>query len=115
MVENVDASVEFYTKHLGFTLLINASPAFTAITKGNLRLLLSGRGSSAGQAMPDGTLPVHGGWNRFQIIVTDVAAEVAELSRKGLHFRNEIITGPGGSQVQLIDPCGNLIELFQPA
>lgn len=115
IVENVDAAVEFYTKYLDFTLLTNASPAFADVTRGNLRMLLSGRTSSAGRAMPDGSLPFPGGWNRIQIVVDDLATKVLELKAKGLHFRNEIITGPGGSQILLIDPSGNLIELFQPA
>ena len=115
LVENVDASMEFYTKFPDFTLLTNASPAFADITRDNLRMLLSGRTSSAGKAMPDGTLPFPGGWNRIQIVVKDLTSEVVKLKANGLHFRNEIITGPGGSQILLIDPSGNLIELFQPA
>jgi predicted enzyme related to lactoylglutathione lyase len=114
MVEDVEAAIEFYTKQLGFTLGINASPAFADVTRGNLRLLLSGRKSSAGRPMPDGTLPFPGGWNRIELVVEDLASEVAKLKAKGLHFRNEIITGPGGSQILLIDPSGNFIELFQP-
>jgi len=113
MVEDVDAAVEFYTKHLGFTRGINAAPAFADATRGNLRLLLSGRKSSAGRPMPDGTQPVPGGWNRIELIVEDLAAEVNRLKAAGLHFRNEIITGPGGSQILLVDPSGNFIELFQ--
>ena len=109
MVEDVDASIEFYTKHLGFTLGINASPAFADVTRGNLRLLLSGRTSSAGRPMP-----VPGGWNQIELLSEDLASEVAILKAKGLQFRNEIITGPGGSQILLIDPSGNFIELFQP-
>src|SRR5213595_3372597 len=115
MVEDVDSAIEFYTKHLGFTLGINASPAFADVTKGNLRLLLSGRTSSAGRAMPDGTLPFPGGWNRIELLVDDLNAEVAKLKKQVLHFRNDIITGPGGSQILLIDPSGNFIELLQPA
>ena len=115
MVEDVDAAVAFYTKYLGFSLLTNSAPAFAAVVRGNLRLLLSGRTSSAGRAMPDGTLPFPGGWNRIELIVEDINAEVARLKKQGLHFRNEIITGPGGSQILLIDPSGNLIELLQPA
>jgi catechol 2,3-dioxygenase-like lactoylglutathione lyase family enzyme len=115
MVEDVDAAVQFYTKYLGFTLLTNIAPAFADVVRGNLRLLLSGRTSSAGRAMPDGTLPYPGGWNRIEFVVEDINAEVAELKKQGLHFRNEIITGPAGSQILLIDPSGNLIELFQPA
>ena len=114
MVEDVDAAIEFYTKHLGFTAGINASPAFADVTRGNLRLLLSGRKSSAGRAMPDGTLPFPGGWNRIELVVDDLASEVDRLKKAGLHFRNEILTGPGGSQILLIDPSGNFVELFQP-
>jgi len=114
MVEEVDAAIEFYTKYLGFTPGINASPAFADVTRGNLRLLLSGRKSSAGRPMPDGTLPFPGGWNRIELVVEDLASEVAKLKAEGLNFRNEIITGPGGSQILLIDPSGNFIELFQP-
>src|SRR5215204_5572384 len=114
IVEDVDVATEFYTKHLGFTLGINASPAFADVTRGNLRLLLSGRKSSAGRAMPDGTLPVPGGWNRIELVVENLSSEVDKLKAGGLHFRNDIVTGPGGSQILLIDPSGNFIELFQP-
>jgi catechol 2,3-dioxygenase-like lactoylglutathione lyase family enzyme len=114
MVEDVNTAIEFYTKHLGFTPGINASPAFADVSRGNLRLLLSGRKSSAGRAMPDGTLPFPGGWNRIELVVEDLAAEVARLKTEGVQFRNEIITGPGGSQILLIDPSGNFIESFQP-
>ena len=114
MVEDVDASIEFYTKHLGFTLGINASPAFAEVMKGNLRLLLSGRKSSAGRVMQDGTLPVPGGWNRIHFIVENLHEEISRLKKSGLHFRNDIVTGPGGSQVLLVDPSGNFVELFEP-
>lgn len=114
MVEDVEASIEFYTKHLGFTLGTSAAPAFADVTRGNLRLLLSGRKSSAGRPMPDGTLPFPGGWNRIELVVENLASEVAKLKAEGLHFRNDIVTGPGGSQILLIDPSGNFIELFQP-
>jgi predicted enzyme related to lactoylglutathione lyase len=114
MVEDVAAAIEFYTKNLGFTLGTNASPAFADVTRGNLRLLLSGRKSSAGRPMPDGTLPFPGGWNRIELVFEDLASEVARLKAKGLHFRNDIISGPGGAQILLIDPSGNFIELFQP-
>src|SRR5690348_7886604 len=103
MVNDVEEAVAFYTKHLGFTLLTNYAPAFADVVKGNLRLLLSGRTSSAGRAMPDGTLPVAGGWNRFQIVVSDLHAEVEKLKAQGLSFRNEIVEGPGGLQILLID------------
>jgi len=114
MVEDVDAAIEFYTKYLGFTLGTNASPAFADVTKGNLRLLLSGRRSSAGRAMPDGTLPVPGGWNRIELVVENLSSEVTRLREQGLRFRNDIVTGPGGSQILLIDPSGNFVELFEP-
>ena len=115
MVNNVDAAVAWYTKHLGFSLLSNAVPAFADVTLGSLRLLLSGPTSSAGRAMPDGARPGPGGWNRIHLIVDNLPAEVARLRAAGVQFRNDIVTGPGGSQILLIDPSGNLVELFQPA
>jgi catechol 2,3-dioxygenase-like lactoylglutathione lyase family enzyme len=115
MVDDVDAAVAFYTTHLGFTLLSNASPAFADVTRGDLRLLLSGPTSSAGRPMSDGRKPTPGGWNRIHFVVGDLAAEVARLRAVGVQFRNEIITGPGGAQIVLDDPSGNPIELFQPA
>ncbi len=115
MVDDVDTAVDFYTKHLGFELRTNAAPAFADITCGNLRLLLSGPTSSAGRPMPDGTKPGAGGWNRIHLLVDDIATEVARLRQAGLTFRNEILTGPGGSQILLEDPSGNVVELFQPA
>jgi catechol 2,3-dioxygenase-like lactoylglutathione lyase family enzyme len=114
MVDNVDAAVAWYTKHLGFTLLSNAAPAFADVTLGSLRLLLSGPTSSAGRAMPDGERPRPGGWNRIHLIVDELPPEVARLRAAGVQFRNDIVTGPGGSQILLIDPSGNLVELFQP-
>src|SRR5262245_4132447 len=115
MVDDVDAAVAWYTKHLGFTLLTNAAPAFADVTLGSLRLLLSGPTSSAGRPMADGARPEPGGWNRIHLIVDDIAAEVARLRAAGVQFRNDVVTGPGGSQVLLKDPSGNLVELFQPA
>jgi catechol 2,3-dioxygenase-like lactoylglutathione lyase family enzyme len=115
MVDDVDAAVAWYTKHLGFTLLSNAAPAFADVTLGSLRLLLSGPTSSAGRAMPDGERPGPGGWNRIHLIVEDISAEVVRLRAAGVEFRNDIVTGPGGSQILLKDAAGNLIELFQPA
>jgi catechol 2,3-dioxygenase-like lactoylglutathione lyase family enzyme len=115
MVDDVHASIDFYTKHLGFELHTSAAPAFADVTRGNLRLLLSGPASSAGRPMPDGVKPGPGGWNRIHLIVDDIGAEVARLRQEGLGFRNEVVTGPGGSQILLEDPSGNVIELFQPA
>jgi catechol 2,3-dioxygenase-like lactoylglutathione lyase family enzyme len=115
MVDDVDGAVAWYTKHLGFTLLSNAAPAFADVTLGSLRLLLSGPTSSAGRAMSDGDRPKPGGWNRIHLIVDDLPAEVARLRAAGVQFRNDIVTGPGGSQILLMDPSGNFVELFQPA
>jgi catechol 2,3-dioxygenase-like lactoylglutathione lyase family enzyme len=115
MVDDVEAAVDFYTKHLGFTVRTNYAPAFADAVRGNLRLLLSGPTSSAGRPMPDGIKPAPGGWNRIHLIVSDIAAEVDRLRAAGVTFRNEIISGPGGQQILLVDPSGNVIELFQPA
>jgi catechol 2,3-dioxygenase-like lactoylglutathione lyase family enzyme len=115
MVDDVDAAIEFYTKHLGFEVRMSAAPAFADVTRGNLRLLLSGPASSAGRPMPDGAKPGPGGWNRIHLIVPDIAAEVARLRDSGASFRNDVVTGPGGRQILLEDPSGNFIELFQPA
>ncbi|HEX6196562.1 MAG TPA: VOC family protein [Jiangellaceae bacterium] len=115
MVDDVDSAVEFYTKHLEFTPRMNAAPAFADVVRGKLRLLLSGPSSSAGRPMPDGIKPVPGGWNRIHLIVSDIAAEVDRLRAAGLTFRNDIVVGPGGQQILLEDPSGNVVELFQPA
>jgi len=114
LVDDVAASVEFYTRHFGFTVGISFPP-FADVTRGNLRLLLSGPLSSAGQPMTDGERPVPGGWNRIHLIVDDIEAEVARLQGEGVRFRNEIVRGPGGAQALAIDPSGNFVELFQPA
>jgi len=114
MVDDVDTSVAFYTDHFGFTLLSSAAPAFTDVKRGNLRLLLAGPTSSAGRPMPDGRQPAPGGWNRIHFIVEDLDSEVARLRAAGVRCRNDIVTGPGGSQTLLDDPSGNPIELFQP-
>jgi catechol 2,3-dioxygenase-like lactoylglutathione lyase family enzyme len=115
IVDDVEASTDFYTRHLGFEVNIDAAPAFADVTRGSLRLLLSGPASSAGRAMSDGEIPQPGGWNRIHLLVDDVDAEVASLREAGLTFRNEAITGPGGTQILLVDPSGNLVELFEPA
>jgi catechol 2,3-dioxygenase-like lactoylglutathione lyase family enzyme len=115
MVDDVQRAVDFYTTHLGFQLLSSAVPAFADVARGNLRLLLSGPKSSAGRPMPDGALPGPGGWNRIHLIVDDLAAEAGKLRSVGVPFRNDIVTGPGGSQILLQDPSGNVVELFQPA
>jgi catechol 2,3-dioxygenase-like lactoylglutathione lyase family enzyme len=115
MVDDVDAAVDFYTTHLGFSLINSYAPAFADIERGDLRLLLSGPTSSAGRPMPDGRQPGPGGWNRIHLIVDDIDSEVERLRAAGLPFRNEVVTGPGGRQILLDDPSGNAIELFQPA
>ncbi|HYZ97643.1 MAG TPA: VOC family protein [Acidimicrobiales bacterium] len=115
MVDDVEESIDFYTKHLGFEVRTSFVPAFADVTRGNLRLLLSGPASSAGRPMPDGAKPGPGGWNRIHLIVDDIGAEVDRLRQAGLEFRNDVVTGPGGSQILLEDPSGNVIELFQPA
>jgi len=115
MVGSVEASIDWYTKHMGFSLLTNHAPAFADVVRGSLRLLLSGPTSSAGRPMPDGERPEPGGWNRIHLIVDDLSTEVARLRAAGVQFRNDVVTGPGGSQILLTDPSGNLVELFQPA
>ena len=114
MVDDVVTSIDFYTTHFGFEVESDAAPAFAAVRRGDLRLLLSGETSSAGRPMPDGRRPVPGGWARIQLLVTDLAAEVERLRAAGLDFRNAIVKRPGGSQVLIDDPSGNPIELFQP-
>src|SRR5262245_24952552 len=115
MVNDVDDSIAFYTKLLGFEILTSAAPAFADVRRGNLRLLLAGPKSSAGRPMPDGTKPGPGGWNRIHFIVDDIDAEVARLRAADATFRNDIVEGPGGKQILLLDPSGNVVELFQPA
>ena len=115
MVDDVDAAVAWYTQHLGFSLLNNRAPAFADVALGSLRLLISGPTSSAGRPMSDGERPRPGGWNRIHLIVEDLPGEVARLRAAGVQLRNDIVTGPGGAQVLLVDPSGNLVELFQPA
>jgi catechol 2,3-dioxygenase-like lactoylglutathione lyase family enzyme len=115
MVDDVDASIAFYGDLLGFEVLTNAAPAFADVKRGNLRLLLSGPKSSAGRPMTDGEQPTAGGWNRIHFIVDDLDREVARLEGAGGTFRNAMVEGPGGKQILLLDPSGNLVELFQPA
>ena len=115
MVEDVERSIEFYASHLGFEVRMSAAPAFADVVRGNLRLLLSGPKSSAGRPMPDGAQPAPGGWNRIHLIVDDIATEVERLRAEGVSFRNDIVSGPGGQQILLEDPSGNVVELFQPA
>jgi catechol 2,3-dioxygenase-like lactoylglutathione lyase family enzyme len=115
MVDDVQAAVDFYTTHFGFTVNTAALPAFADVIRGNLRLLLAGPRSSAGRPMPDGRKPEPGGWNRIHFIVDDITAEVDRLRTAGVTFRNDIVAGPGGRQILLEDPSGNPVELFQPA
>jgi catechol 2,3-dioxygenase-like lactoylglutathione lyase family enzyme len=114
MVDDVDEAVNFYTGHLGFSVITSFAPAFADVRRGALRLLLSGPTSSAGRPMPDGTKPHPGGWNRIHLIVDDLQAEVDRLRGEGVGFRNDVVSGPGGSQILLDDRSGNPIELFQP-
>ena len=114
MVDDVAASVAFYTTHLGFAEAL-VSPAFADVRRGQLRLLISGPQSSAGRPMPDGAKPAPGGWNRIHLIFDDLDAEIERLRGEGVPFRNDVVTGPGGSQILIEDPSGNLVELFQPA
>ena len=114
LVDDVEACVDFYTRHFGFTVGIS-SPAFADVYRGNLRVLLSGPQSSAGRPMSDGERPTPGGWNRIHLVVDDLDSEITRLTEQGVRFRNEVVSGPGGSQVLAIDPSGNFVELFQPA
>jgi catechol 2,3-dioxygenase-like lactoylglutathione lyase family enzyme len=116
IVHDVDAAIAFYRDNLGFTEVMHPAPAFAMLARGDLRLVLSapGGGPGGGQAMPDGTAPEPGGWNRFAIEVTDLAATVRSLRESGVHFRNEIVDGVGGRQILAEDPSGNPVELFEP-
>jgi len=114
IVKDVDASVVFYTEMLGFYADQHVKSAFASLSLGNSHLFINRPGAGgAGQAMPDGTVPVPGGWNRILITVDNLENKVKELKSKGASFRNEIVTGVGGKQILLQDPSGNLIELFQ--
>jgi catechol 2,3-dioxygenase-like lactoylglutathione lyase family enzyme len=116
IVNDVDAAIDFYCQRLGFDENMHPAPTFAMLSRGDLRLVLSspGGGPGGGQALPDGTLPTPGGWNRFQLEITDLDGFVAELRENGVHFRSDIITGVGGKQILAEDPSGNPIELFEP-
>ena len=116
IVNDVDTALAFYCQHLGFKEQMHPAPTFAMLTRGDLRLLLSapGEGPGGGQAMPDGTLPAPGGWNRFSIEVADLAATIDRLRQAGVHLRSDLINGVGGKQVVIDDPSGNPIELFEP-
>ncbi|HSG39749.1 MAG TPA: VOC family protein [Thermoanaerobaculia bacterium] len=114
-VKDVGRAVEFYTRHLGFKLDQQAGPAFARVSNGSLVLWLSGPGSSGSRPLPDGRQQEPGGWNRLALEVEDLPSCVAAMKKAGLRFRNEIETGPGGKQIQLEDPDGNPVELFEPA
>jgi catechol 2,3-dioxygenase-like lactoylglutathione lyase family enzyme len=116
IVDDVDTAIAFYTRHLGFDEVMHPAPTFAMLSRGDLRLVLSAPGGAGGggQAMPDGTRPEPGGWNRFTLEVSDLAASVEVLRKAGVHFRNQIVTGVGGKQILLDDPSGNPIELFEP-
>jgi glyoxylase I family protein len=114
-VRDVARSVEFYTKVLGFALDFQNLPAFGQVSVGDLKLILSGPGASGSRPMPDGRQQEPGGWNRVILHVKDLAARVPELKKRGVHFRNELEVGPGGKQIQVEDPDGNAVELFEPA
>ena len=117
IVDDVDAAIAFYGDRLGFDVAMHPAPGFAILSRGDLRLMVNaqGGGGGAGQPMPDGRVPEPGGWNRIQLEVDDLAAEVDSLRDAGAQFRNEVVTGRGGKQILLDDPSGNPIELFEPA
>jgi catechol 2,3-dioxygenase-like lactoylglutathione lyase family enzyme len=116
IVDDVDAAIDFYCERLGFHEDMHPAPTFAMLSRGDLRLVLTapGGGPGGGQAMPDGTMPEPGGWNRFQLEVGDLEATVEDLRRHGARFRNEIVAGVGGKQILVEDPSGNPVELFEP-
>jgi catechol 2,3-dioxygenase-like lactoylglutathione lyase family enzyme len=116
IVDDVDAAIRFYSEELGFHEGMHPAPSFAMLSKGDLRLVLTapGGGPGGGQAMPDGRVPEPGGWNRFQLEVSDLAATVDRLRARGARFRNDIVTGVGGKQILVEDPSGNPVELFEP-
>lgn len=117
IVDDVDAAIDFYCRQLGFHEDMHPAATFAMLSRGDLRLVLSAPagGPGGGQAMPDGTMPEPGGWNRFQLEVEDIEAIVAHLRKDGARFRNDIIAGVGGKQVLVEDPSGNPVELFEPS
>jgi catechol 2,3-dioxygenase-like lactoylglutathione lyase family enzyme len=116
IVDDVDDAIAFYCDHLGFTEVMHPAPTFAMLSRGDLRLVLSAPSGAGGggQAMPDGTKPQPGGWNRFMLELPDLAAAVDKLGQADVHFRNDIVTGVGGKQILVEDPSGNAIELFEP-
>lgn len=116
IVDDVDAAIAFYVDRLGFVEVMHPAPTFAMLTRGDLRLTLSAPSAQGGggQAMPDGTVPAPGGWNRFVLEVDDLESFVAELRAAGVRFRNDIVTGVGGKQILAEDPSGNPVELFEP-
>jgi glyoxylase I family protein len=114
-VKDVARSIDFYTQKLGFHLDMKTLPAFAQVSTGNLKLILSGPGASGSRAMPDGQAQQPGGWNRVVLQVADLPSRIETLKKSGLHFRNQMESGPGGKQILVEDPDGNPIELFEPA
>jgi catechol 2,3-dioxygenase-like lactoylglutathione lyase family enzyme len=117
IVDDVDAAIAFYCQHLGFEEQMHPAPTFAMLTRGDLRLVLSAPGAGpggGGQAMPDGTMPTPGGWNRFSLEVTDLAGTMDRLRDAGVRFRSDLISGVGGKQALIEDPSGNPVELFEP-
>jgi catechol 2,3-dioxygenase-like lactoylglutathione lyase family enzyme len=116
IVDDVDAAIDFYCQRLGFEEVMHPAPTFAMLSRGDLRLVLSapGGGPGGGAAMPDGTAPTPGGWNRFQLQIDDLEGLVSTLREAGAHFRNEIVDGVGGKQILVDDPSGNPVELFEP-
>jgi catechol 2,3-dioxygenase-like lactoylglutathione lyase family enzyme len=115
LVSDVERSIAFYTRHLGFKLEQQMGPAFARVSRNDLTLWLAGPQSSAARPMPDGRRPESGGWNRFVVEVEELTSRVADMRKEGMRFRNEIVVGPGGKQILLEDPDGNPIELFEAA
>lgn len=116
IVNDVNDAIAFYCQHLGFHEEMHPAPTFAMLSRADLRLTLSAPSGAGGggQAMPDGTRPEPGGWNRFSLEVSDLAATIEELRKAGVHFRNDLVTGVGGKQILLDDPSGNPVELFEP-